>query len=103
MWVFINYYQLRWNVDVNKKWFQINNTKGIFIIQADIYDRAFLQKYLAFICLFFFFLQKGSIIDVQFFYIRIFGIYKHASTEDVWAKQACKTFKHVSTENKQAC
>ena len=98
MWVFINYYQLRWNVDVNKKWFQINNTKGIFIIQADIYDRAFLQKYLAFIWFFLFFFAKRLNHRCS-----IFGIYKHASTEDVWAKQACKTFKHVSTENKQAC
>ena len=50
---------------VNKKWVQINITRGVFITQTNICDRAFLRKqFTAFSCSFFF-SQKESIIDVQ--------------------------------------
>ena len=49
---------------VNKKWVQFNITRGVFITQTNICDRAFLRKqFTAFSCSFF--SQKESIIDVQ--------------------------------------
>ena len=51
-------------MDINKKCVSFNNTRDVFITQTNIYDEAFLRKYLKALAVDFF-LQKESIINFE--------------------------------------